>query len=155
VGDAQLDSQFPPSEAFLKGGAGRQQPGQAIVVLAEGRGAAGETLVLPVLPVGTVDARFDCKVPPAEGRRITLRRPAFLESPALADDEATREAFRQAVAAGGLIAVLPEARDCRACGGLGFTRRPVPGKIQDARDACRTCGETGKVTADVAYQLRP
>lgn len=155
MGDVQLDSQFPPSEGFLKGGAGRQQPGQAVVVLADGRGAPGETLILPVLPVGTVDVRFDCKVPPAEGRRVTLRRPAHVESPVLPDDEATREAFRLAAASGGLVAVLPEARDCRACGGLGFLRRPVPGKIQDARDACRTCAETGKVTADVAYRFRP
>ena len=155
MGDVQLDSQFPPSEGFLKGGAGRQQPAQAIVVLADGRGAAGETVILPVLPVGTVDVRFDCKVPPAEGRRVTLRRPAHVEAPVLPDDEATREAFRGAVGSGGLVAVLPEARDCRTCNGLGFTRRPVPGKIQDARDACRACAETGKVTADVAYRFRP
>lgn len=155
MGDVQLDSQFPPSEGFLKGGAGRQQPGQAVVVLADGRGAPGESLILTVLPVGTVDVRFDCKVPPAEGRRVTLRRPAHVEAPVLPDDEATREAFRAAVASGGLVAVLPEARDCRACGGLGFVRRPVPGKIQDARDACRSCAETGKVTADVAYRFRP
>ncbi len=155
MGDVQLDSQFPPSEGFLKGAAGRQQAGQAIVVLADDRGAVGETLILPVLAVGTVDARFDCKVPPAEGRRITLRRPAYVESPVLPDDEPTREAFRRAAAAGGLMAVLPETRDCRACNGLGFTRRPVPGKIQDARDPCRPCGETGRMAADTAYQFRP
>ncbi len=155
MGDVQLDSQFPPSEGFLKGGAGRQQPGQAVVVLADARGASGETLILPVLPVGTVDIRFDCQVPPAEGRRVTLRRPAHVEAPVLPDDEATREAFRAAVAAQGLFAVLPEARDCRSCNGLGFVRRPVPGKIQDARDPCRACAETGKVTADVAYRFRP
>ena len=155
MGEVQLDSQFPPSEAFLKGGAGRQQPSQSVVVLADGRGSPGETLILPVLPVGTVDVRFDCKVPPAEGRRVTLRRPAHVEAPVLPDDEATREAFRAAVGAVGLIAVLPEARDCRACGGLGFVRRPVPGKIQDARDACQACAETGKVTSDIAYRFRP
>ena len=155
MGEVQLDSQFPPSEGFLKGGAGRQQPSQAVVVLADGRGAAGETLILPVLPVGTVDVRFDCLVPPAEGRRVTLRRPAHVEAPVLPDDEATREAFRAAVAAQGLVAVLPESRDCRTCNGLGFVRRPVPGKIQDARDACGACASTGKVTADVAYRFRP
>ncbi len=156
MGDVQLESQFPPGDPFLKGAAGRQQPSQAIVVLADGRGAEGLVVTLPAIPVGKVDVRFDCKVPPAEGRRVTLRRRAFVESPVLPDDEASREAFRQAVAAGAALGVvLPERRDCRPCNGLGFIRRPVPGRIQDARDDCGACGASGQVTADVEYRFRP
>lgn len=110
---------------------------QAIVVLADPAAKPAAPAALTVTLVGLVDARFDCAVPPAAGRRITLRRHAFLETPPLPDDAATREAFRAAVARGDkLHVVVAVERDCKACNGLGFIRRPVPGKIQDARDPC-------------------
>jgi hypothetical protein len=156
IGDAQVDPLVPSREAFRRGTWSAGPRFQAILVLADGRGAVGETLEVVALRVGSFDVRFDCKVPPAEGRRITLRRVGYVESPVLPDDEATREAFRAAVAAGAeLAAVLDIERDCRACNGLGYTRRPVPGKIQDARDPCGRCGEDGKLESAVEHRFRP
>lgn len=124
----------PGHHAWCRSGANASQ---AILVLADAAVRPAASAPITVTLVGLVDARFDCTVPPAAGRRITLRRHAFLETPPLPDDEATRAAFRDAVARGQkLHAVLPIDRDCKACNGLGFIRRPVPGKIQDVRDPC-------------------
>jgi len=112
-----------------------------IVVLPEGEGKVPgyEALTgLGLVHVGLVDARFDCKVPPAEGRRITTRRHAFIAQPTLPDDEATRALFQQVVAAGRhpVEVVVVQRRDCKTCGGIGYLRRAVPGRIQDERDPC-------------------
>ena len=152
VGDTRVELPATASEP-----ARAAAPGfQAVLVLADGRGKVGEAVAVAALRVGTFDLRFDCEVPPAAGRRITLRRIGYVESPVLPDDEPTREAFRKAVASGAaLAAVFPVERDCRACNGLGYLRRRVPGKIQDARDPCATCGSDGKVTPDVEHRFRP
>ena len=127
-----------------------------VVIVLEGEGAKGQSRQLEVAMVGLVDVRFDCELPPAEGRRITLRRRAFLETPALPDDPSTREAFRLAVGAGADLQVrLPRARDCKACNGVGYLRRPVPGKIQDARDPCPAHCDAGRVTGADTLTFRP
>lgn len=112
-----------------------------LVVLTEGEGKVlegGALTGVNLVHVGLVEARFDCKVPPAEGRRITIRRHAFLAQPGLPDDEATRALFQQAVAEGEypVEVILPQRRDCKTCGGVGYLRRAVPGRIQDERDPC-------------------
>jgi len=156
IGDTQVDPLVPAREAFRRGAWSNGPRFQAILVLADGRGAVGETVEVVVLRVGSFDVRFDCKVPPAEGRRITLRRIGYVESPVLPDDEATRAAFRSAVAAGSeLSAVLEVERDCRPCNGLGYLRRPVPGRIQDARDPCGRCGADGRLDVTVEHRFRP
>jgi hypothetical protein len=155
VGDTRVESLAPRASSGEP--ARPAAPGfQAVLVLADGRGKVGDTVAVTALRVGTFDVRFDCEVPPAQGRRITLRRIGYVESTALPDDEPTREAFRQAVAAGaGLSAVVAVERDCRSCNGLGYLRRRVPGKIQDARDPCGACGSDGKVAPDVEHRFRP
>lgn len=130
---------------------------KAILVLDEGQGAVGETLVLTVAHLGLVQARFDAKVAPANGRRITIRRHAFAASMPLQDDEATRELFQKSVAAGNAAveAVVLTNRDCKTCGGLGYVRRSVPGKIQDARDPCPDKCDRGNVTVPVLLTFKP
>jgi len=129
---------------------------KAILVLDQGQGAAGETLTLNVVHVGLVQARFDSKVAPAAGRRITIRRHAFATLTSLQDDEATRELFQKAVAAGSpaVEAVVLMNRDCKTCGALGYVRRSIPGKIQDARDPCPDKCDHGKLSVPVLLTFK-
>lgn len=130
---------------------------KAILVLDEGQGAVGETLTLTVVHVGLVQARFDAKVAPAAGRRITIRRHAFAASKPLQDDATTRELFQKSVAAGSpaVEAVVLTSRDCKTCGGLGYVRRSIPGKIQDARDPCPDKCDHGKLSVPVLLTFKP
>jgi hypothetical protein len=130
---------------------------KAVLVLNEGQGVVGETLTLTVAHLGLVQARFDAKVAPANGRRITIRRHAFAASTPLQDDEATRELFQKSVAAGNaaIEAVVLTNRDCKTCGGLGYIRRSIPGKIQDARDPCPDKCDRGDVTVPILLNFKP
>jgi hypothetical protein len=130
---------------------------KAILVLDQGQGVVGETLTLTVVHVGLIQARFDSKVAPAAGRRITIRRHAFATLTSLQDDEATRELFQKSVAAGNpaVEAVILINRDCKTCGALGYVRRSIPGKIQDARDPCPDKCDHGKLTVPVLLSFKP
>jgi len=130
---------------------------KAILVLNEGQGVIGETLTLTVAHVGLVQARFDSKVAPAAGRRITIRRHAFATLTSLQEDEATRELFQKSVAAGSpaVEAVVLINRDCKTCGALGYVRRSIPGKIQDARDPCPDKCDHGKLSVPVLLTFKP
>ena len=130
---------------------------KAILVLDEGQGTVGDSLTLTVAHLGLVQARFDAKVPPANGRRITIRRHAFAASTSLQDDDATRELFQKSVAEGSAAveAVVLTNRDCKTCGGIGYIRRSVPGKIQDARDPCSEKCDRGNVTVPVLLTFKP
>lgn len=107
--------------------------------------------------VGLVEARFDCKVPPADGKRITIRRHAFIAQPSLPDDEATQALFQQAVAEGKypVQAVVGQRRDCKVCRGVGYLRRQVPGRIQDERDPCTGGCSGGEKWVPVLLTFKP
>lgn len=130
---------------------------KAVLVLDAGEGKVGETLEVNAVHVGLVELRFDCEVPPAAGRRVTIRRHAFMSTPVLPDDEATRALFQQAVAAekAPVSVMLVQVRDCKACGGLGYVRRAVPGKIQDAHDPCPEACDRGHQQLPVLVTFRP
>lgn len=135
----------------------RQGPntGQVVVVL-DATGRPGERREVSALRIGLVEASFLATIPPAEGRRVRLRRQAFVETAPLADDEPTRQAFQQAVASGKVLrAVVVQERDCRSCGGVGYLRRKIPGKIQDARDPCPGNCERGKRQVGLELTFRP
>lgn len=150
---AEAEWANPGAFAWCPAGANADK---AVVVLGEGEGKVGETLSLNAVHVGLVELRFDCSVEPAAGRRITLRRHAFLAAPALPDDEATRQRFQQAVAAGKAAeVVMVQVRDCKACGGVGYIRRSVPGRIQDAHDPCPGGCEKGDQRVPVLVTFRP
>lgn len=129
---------------------------KAVLVLEPGAAKVGDALEINAVHVGLIELRFDCEVPPAQGRRITLRRHAFLGMPVLPDDEATRARFQQAVAEGRNPpeAVVVQVRDCKGCGGVGYLRRPVPGKIQDARDPCPEGCERGRQRVPVVVTFK-
>lgn len=130
---------------------------KAVLVLGPAEAKVGDAVSLHAVHAGLVELRFDCAVEPAAGRRITIRRHAFLAAQPLPDDEATRARFQQAVAAGkpAVEAVVVQVRDCKACGGVGYIRRPVPGKIQDAHDPCPEACERGRQRVPVLVTFKP
>jgi len=134
---------------------------KVIVLLAEGEGRVigdrRQLVGVNFVHVGLVEARFDCKVPPADGKRITIRRHAFLAQPSLPDDDATRTAFQEAVAEGRYPAqvVVFQLRDCKVCGGVGYLRRSVPGRIQDERDPCTGGCSGGEKWVPVLLTFKP
>lgn len=130
---------------------------KAVLVLGPVDGKVGDTVTVTAVHAGLVELRFDCAVEPAAGRRITIRRHAFLAAQPLPDDEATRAKFQQAVAAGKppVEAVIVQVRDCKACGGVGYIRRPVPGRIQDAHDPCPEACDHGHQRVPVLVTFKP
>lgn len=129
--------------------------GQVIVVL-DAPGRPGERREATALRIGLVEASFVADIPPAESRRVRVRRQAFVETAPLPDDEPVRRAFQAAVESGkALRAVVVQERDCRSCGGIGYIRRKVPGKIQDARDPCPAGCDRGKREAGLEVTFRP
>lgn len=130
---------------------------KAVLVLGSEPAKAGDTVEVNATHVGLVELRFDCSVEPAVGRRITVRRHAFLATTPLPDDEATRTRFQQAVAAAKspVEVVLPQVRDCKSCGGVGYIRRPVPGRIQDAHDPCPEACDHGHQRVPVLVTFKP
>lgn len=130
---------------------------KAVLVLAAGEGKVGEVVEVNAAHVGLVELRFDCEIPPAAGRRVTIRRHAFASVPVLPDDEATRAAFQQAVATdkAPVSVVITQVRECKVCGGLGYVRRPVPGRIQDERDPCPAGCEKGDRRVPVLVTFKP
>jgi hypothetical protein len=128
---------------------------QAVVVL-DAPGNPGEQRAISALRIGLVEASFVSLIPPAEGHRVRVRRQAFVESSPLPDDEVTRAAFQSAVAAGrNLKALVVQEQDCRSCGGVGYIRRKIPGKIQDARDPCPGNCERGHRQVGLEVTFRP
>lgn len=127
-----------------------------VVVVLDAPGQPGDRRSVSALRIGLVEASFVAQIPPAEGRRVTVRRQAFVETAPLADDEATRRAFQQAVESGQeLRALVVQERDCRPCGGLGYVRRKVPGRIQDARDPCPGNCDHGRRKVGLELSFKP
>ena len=135
----------------------RQGPnsGQVVVVL-DATGRPGERREVAALRIGLVEASFVAAIPPAEGRRVRVRRQAFVETAPLEDDERNRQAFQEAVSAGKpLRTLVAQERDCRSCGGVGYLRRKIPGKIQDARDPCPGGCDRGRREVGLEVTFRP
>jgi hypothetical protein len=96
--------------------------------------------------VGTVSLLFTANYPPLAGKRLTLRREAFVECATLEDSPAALLKFVEAVNAGADHSVITyEQATCKKCAGLGFTREPQKGQL-DKRIDCIDCAKTGKVS---------
>lgn len=130
---------------------------KAVLVLGSAEGKVGDVVTVTAVHAGLVELRFDCAVEPAAGRRITTRRHAFLAAQPLPDDEATRSRFRDAVSAGKppVEAIVVQVRDCKGCGGVGYIRRAVPGKIQDAHEPCPEGCDHGHQRVPVLLTFKP
>jgi hypothetical protein len=126
------------------------------LLLLEKPAKAGDTGNITGMHVGTVAVLFTPDFAPLKGRRLTLRREAFLECATLEDSPAGLQRFVAAIAAGAeLSATTNETSPCKKCGGLGFTREAQKGQLLDKRVPCADCASTGKLIISVETKFVP
>lgn len=117
---------------------------------------AGDTGTIKGMHVGTVAILFTPDFAPLKGRRMTLRREAFLECTTMEDSPAGLQRFVEAIVAGAeLSATTNETIPCKKCGGLGFTREAQKGQLVDKRIPCADCASTGKLIISVETKFVP
>jgi len=117
------------------------------ILLLDKPAKVGDTGKLTGMHVGTVSLLFTANYPPLAGKRLTLRREAFVECATLEDSPAALLKFVEAVNAGADHSVMTyEQATCKKCAGLGFTREPQKGQLLDKRIDCIDCAKTGKVS---------
>jgi hypothetical protein len=126
------------------------------LLLLEKPAKAGDTGKITGMHVGTVAVLFTPDFAPLKGRRLTLRREAFLECATLEESTAGLQRFVEAITAGAeLSAVTNETIPCKKCGGLGFTREAQKGQLLDKRIPCADCASTGKLIISVETKFVP
>jgi hypothetical protein len=126
------------------------------LLLLEKPAKVGDTGKITGMHVGTVAVLFTPDFAPLKGRRLTLRREAFLECVTLEESPAGLQRFVEAINAGAeLSATTNEAIPCKKCGGLGFTREAQKGQLVDKRIPCADCASTGKQIISVETKFVP
>jgi hypothetical protein len=126
------------------------------LLLLEKPAKAGDTGTIKGMHVGAVAILFTPDFAPLKGRRLTLRREAFVECATLEDSPAGLQRFVEAIAAGAeLSATTNETTPCKKCGGLGFTREAQKGQLVDKRIPCADCASTGKQIISVETKFVP
>jgi len=126
------------------------------VLLLEKPAKVGDNGKLTGMHVGTVSLLFTATYPPLTGKRLTLRREAFVECATLDDTPAGLQKFVEAVNAGAEMSTTTiEQVPCRKCGGLGFTREAQKGQLLDKRIDCPDCAKTGKVMISLETKFVP
>jgi len=125
------------------------------VLLLEKPAKVGDTGKITGMHVGTVALLFTATYSPLVGKRLTLRREAFVECATLEDSQTGLQKFVEAVNAGAeMSATTNEQITCKKCGGLGFTREAEKGKLLDKRIPCAEC-VSGKVIISVETKFAP
>jgi hypothetical protein len=126
------------------------------LLLLEKPAKVGDTGKITGMHVGTVAVLFTPDFAPLKGRRLTLRREAFLECVTLEESPAGLQRFVEAINAGAeLSATTNEAIPCKKCGGLGFTREAQKGQLVAQRIPCADCASTGKQIISVETKFVP
>jgi hypothetical protein len=126
------------------------------LLLLEKPAKVGDTGKITGMHVGTVAVLFTPDFAPLKGRRLTLRREAFLECVTLEESSAGLQRFVEAINAGAeLSATTNETSPCKKCGGLGFTREAQKGQLVDKRIPCADCASTGKQIISVETKFVP
>ena len=126
------------------------------VLLLEKPAKVGDTGKITGMHVGTAALLFTANYAPLTGKRLTLRREAFVECATLEDSPAGLQKFVEAVNAGAEMSTTTnEQIPCKKCGGLGFTREAQKGQLLDKRIDCPDCGKTGKLTISVETKFVP
>jgi hypothetical protein len=126
------------------------------VLLLDKPAKVGDTGKITGMHVGTVALLFTASYPPLTGKRLTLRREAFVECATLEDSPAGLQKFVEAVTAGAEMSTTTnEQISCKKCGGLGFTREAQKGQLLDKRIPCADCASSGKVIISVETKFLP
>jgi hypothetical protein len=126
------------------------------VLLLDKPAKVGETGKITGMHVGTVALLFTATYPPLVGKRLTLRREAFVECATLEDSPTGLQKFVEAVNAGAEMSTTTnEQISCKKCGGLGFTREAQKGQLLDKRVPCADCASSGKVIISVETKFAP
>ena len=126
------------------------------VLLLDKPAKVGDTGKLTGMHVGTVALLFTATYPPIAGKRLTIRREAFVECATLEDTPAGLQKFIEEVNAGAeMTATTNEQIPCKKCGGLGFTREAQKGQLVDKRIPCAECASSGKVIISVETRFVP
>ena len=126
------------------------------LLLLEKPAKVGDSGKITGMHVGTVAVLFTPDFAPLKGRRLTLRREAFLECVTLEESPAGLQRFVEAINAGAeLSATTNETSPCKKCGGLGFTREAQKGQLLDKRIPCADCASTGKQIISVETKFVP
>ena len=127
-----------------------------VLLLLEKPVKVGDTGKITGMHVGTVAVLFTPDFSSLKGRRLTLRREAFLECVTLEESPAGLQRFVEAINAGAeLSATTNETIPCKKCGGLGFTREAQKGQLLDKRIPCADCASTGKLIISVETKFIP
>jgi len=104
---------------------------------------------------GTVALTFTAKFSPIDGKTLTLRREAFVECKAIEETNANLAKFVELIGQGAEFSVVTADKvNCKTCGGLGYTREPQKGKLEDKRVPCTLC-DAGKVTVATETKFAP
>lgn len=126
------------------------------ILLLEKPAKVGDTGKVKGMHVGTVALLFTAAYAPLVGKRLTLRREAFVECASLEDSPAGLQKFVEAVNSGAEMTVTTnEQVTCKKCGGLGFTREAQKGQLLDKRVPCADCLSSGKVNVSVETKFVP
>jgi hypothetical protein len=126
------------------------------VLLLDKPAKVGDAGKITGMHVGTVALLLTASYPPLIGKRLTLRREAFVECATLEDSPAGLQKFIEAVTTGAeLSTTTNEQISCKKCGGLGFTREAEKGKLLDKRIPCAECASSGKVIISVETKFLP
>jgi len=126
------------------------------LLLLEKPAKVGDSGKITGMHVGTVAVLFTPDFAPLKGRRLTLRREAFLECVTLEESPAGLQRFVETINAGAeLSATTNETIPCKKCGGLGFTREAQKGQLVDKRIPCADCASTGKQIISVETKFVP
>jgi hypothetical protein len=118
--------------------------------------AAGSSGRCTGLHAGMVALTFTAKYAPLEGRKLTIRREAFLQCTPVDESAAAMQKFVEAINQGAELSVITtEKVPCKTCGGLGFTREAQKGKIEDKRTPCKDCEGLGKIPLATETKFAP
>lgn len=126
------------------------------ILLLEKPAKVGDTGKITGMHVGTVALLFTATYPPLVGKRLTIRREAFVECVTLEDSAAGLRKFMEAINAGAEMSTTTnEQITCKKCGGLGFIREAQKGQLLDKRIPCADCASSGKVIISVETKFAP
>jgi hypothetical protein len=125
------------------------------VLLLEKPAKVGDAGKITGMHAGTVALLFTANYAPLTGKRLTLRREAFVECATLEDSPAGLQKFVETVNAGAeMSATTDEQVACKKCGGFGQIREPQKGSLTDKLTPCAECIK-GKVIISVETKFIP